>query len=104
MKMPPSKMFVPQEVLETWAVSGAADVTGNTMDLASAERSYELLPAVRFERLIAGADDSNLLGRIMGEAGISEHDGELMGDSVVFGEVAFEVTPGFIATIAAGSN
>jgi hypothetical protein len=48
--------------------------------------------------MVGGAADSLLVGKVLSEKQILELDGELLGDSVVFGQIAFEVRAGYIAT------
>lgn len=98
------RMFVAQTTLEAWAERDEVELDGTEIRLGRPARAYRLEPAVRFTNIIDGAQVSNLIGKVLGETQIAEFGGELLGDSVVFGEVAFQVTVGFIATSMDESN
>lgn len=96
-------VFVPQGTLEAWLDSGQVQMEGNALHLERLSRTYDVEPAVRFVRVVEGDGPTALLGKVLPESAIAGHGGELLGDSVVFGEVAFEVVPGFIA-VARGAR
>ena len=91
-------MFLAQTTLEAWLDSGKADFDGSTVTLSSHQKSYALQPAVRFEALIEG-EGMSLLGKVLTEAQIRQLGGELMEDSVMFGDHAFTVLAGYIAVL-----
>lgn len=90
-------MFVAQETLEAWLDSGQVEMNGNAVRLDRLATTFDLEPAVRVVRLVEGAGPVDLIGRVLAESAIGKSGGELLGDSVVFGEIAFEVVSGFIA-------
>ena len=94
-------LFVSQAILDTWASQGKIDFSGNVMTTVAgkvAGRSYRLEPAVRFLQ-VAGAetDPNGLLRKVKSEAQLREAGAEVMGSSVLLGDVAYEVEPGFLA-------
>lgn len=93
-----NKMFIAQPTLEGWLESGKVDFDGSKLMLRPFRRSYDLEPAVRFLSVVDGPADSMLVGKVLAEKQILELGGELLGDSVVFGQIAFEVRAGYIAT------
>lgn len=93
-----NKMFIAQATLEAWLESGKVDFDGAKVTLRPFRRSYDLDPAVRFLSVVGGTGDSMLVGKVLSEKQILELGGELLGDSVVFGQIAFEVRAGYIAT------
>jgi hypothetical protein len=61
-------------------------------------RSYALEPAVRFVKLVGAEQDPHkLVGRVKTVAQLRARGAELLGDSVLLGEVGYEVQPGFLA-------
>ena len=94
-------LFVSQSLLDTWAGQGRVDLDARSITLLSGEghgRRYALEPAARFLRVAAGGDDPNLLlARVKTLAQIREMGGDFLADSVVLGETAYEVEPGFLA-------
>jgi hypothetical protein len=99
------RLFVSQALLDAWVGQGRIDVDGTSLALAGEagrERRYDLEPAVRFLRVEGGgADAAGLLARVKSLAQVKELGGEPMADSVVVGDVAYEVEPGFLAEAAA---
>ena len=61
-------------------------------------RSYALAPAIRFLKLVgAEVDPHRLLGKVKTEEQLRSLGAELLGASVLLGEVGYEVQPGFLA-------
>ena len=98
-------LFVSQALLDAWASQGRIDLDGRSIALLgghSAGRRYALEPAVRFLRVAGGGDDpGGLVARVKTLAQVRELGGEPMADSVVMGEIAYEVEPGFLAEASA---
>jgi hypothetical protein len=98
-------LFVSQALLAAWAGQGRIDLDGRSIALLAGQargRRYALEPAVRFLRVAGGGDDEHrLVARVKTLAQVRELGGEAMADSVVVGEVAYEVEPGFLAEASA---
>jgi hypothetical protein len=98
-------LFVSQAMIDSWADQGRIDFVGNVMTLLSGEgrdRSYALEPAVRFLALLgADADPHQLLKKVKSVAQLKELGAEAIDASVVLGDVAYEVEPGFLAEMSA---
>jgi len=91
-------MFVPQSTLEAWLDAGTADMDARGIRLPTTGLAYAIEPAVRFVATIPEGHASRLLGRIVTERKVVEAGGELMGDSVLFGDVGYTVQAGYVAT------
>jgi hypothetical protein len=102
---PGGRLFVSQALLDAWADQGRIDVDGTSLALASdgvRQRRYALEPAVRFLRVAGGGEDAHgLVARVKSLVQVRELGGEAMADSVVVGDVAYEVEPGFLAEAGA---
>lgn len=98
------RMFVAQTTLEAWLDSGKAEFDGEIVRLTSHAKVYRLEPAVRFESVADGGDGGGLLGKVITEKQVGELGGELLEDSVMFGEHAFQVRAGYIAVLSAGMD
>jgi hypothetical protein len=98
-------LFVAQAMIDTWADQGRIDFVGNVMTLLSGEgrgRSYVLEPAVRFLALLgAEADPHQMLKKVKSVAQLKELGAEVVDSSVVLGDVAYEVEPGYLAEMSA---
>lgn len=105
------RMFIAQSTLEAWMDSGLATLSGDEVHLRRPGRSYRLEAAVRFESAVSepsarpgekGAGE--LLGKVLTQSRLAELGGELLEDSVLLGEVAFEVKSGFVGTLIPGQK
>ncbi|HUL59330.1 MAG TPA: hypothetical protein VLU43_08660 [Anaeromyxobacteraceae bacterium] len=98
-------LFVTHAMLDSWAGQGKIDFVGNVMTLLAGEgkgRSYALEPAVRFMKVLgADADPNGLVHKVKSTAQLRELGAEAVDDSVVLGDLAYEVQPGFLAEAAA---
>jgi hypothetical protein len=93
-------LFVSQAMLDSWAGLGKIDFVGNVMTLVSGDgkgRSYALQPAVRFLKVLGELDPNGLVHKVKPVAALRELGAEAVGDSVILGDVAYEVEPGFYA-------
>jgi hypothetical protein len=98
-------LFVSQAMIDSWADQGRIDFVGNVMTLLSGEgrdRSYALEPAVRFLALLgAEADPHQLLKKVKSIVQLRDLGAEVIDASVVLGDVAYEVEPGYLAEVSA---
>ncbi|GEJ57976.1 hypothetical protein [Anaeromyxobacter diazotrophicus] len=98
-------LFVSQAMLEAWSGQGRIAFAGQTMSLRAGPgsgRAYALDPAVRFLRVVgAECDPHGLVAKVKTDAQLRALGGQRMGDSVLLGDVAYEVEPGFLAAASA---
>ena len=98
-------LFVSQAMLDAWAEQGKIDFVGNVMTLLTGEgrgRSYALEPAVRFLKVVGAERDPNaLLTKVKPMAQLREMGAEQVEGSVILGDAAYEVQPGFLAEVSA---
>ncbi|HTP26077.1 MAG TPA: hypothetical protein VMK12_10510 [Anaeromyxobacteraceae bacterium] len=97
-------LFVSQALLDSWAEQGKIDFRGGVMTLLERGvpgRSYALEPASHFLKLVgAERDPHELLGRVKTDAQLRRLGAEKLADSVLVGDVAYEVQPGFLAEVS----
>lgn len=98
------RLFVPQTQLDAWLEEGRVDVTAEGLEIPTEGRTLPLEPAFRFLSLLEGEDGADLLSKVKTEGELRRLGAEPCGDSVLLGEVAYEVVPGFMATLAAPGN
>lgn len=96
-------LFVPQTTLDAWSDQGKIDVDGVQLTILAEKKSYQLTPAVRFVRVVDGAsaDPHGLIKKVKTEAALKQMGAEHMADSVILGEIAYEVQQGFLAAAGA---
>ncbi|HEX7489658.1 MAG TPA: hypothetical protein VF341_12160 [Anaeromyxobacteraceae bacterium] len=94
-------LFVSQAMLDARAEQRKIDFQGDVMLLlegAGKGRSYALEPAIRFLKLVGAAvDPHRLVGKVKTEAQLRSLGAELLGSSVLLGDVGYEVQSGFLA-------
>ena len=95
------KLFLPQKTLEEWSTSEKADLQDGKLVVSENKASHAVTPAVHFVKLVSGNDTAQLVGRVKTMAQLDTLGAEHMMDSVIMGETAYQVTPGYIADVAA---
>ncbi len=102
------KLFLPQKTLEEWSLAEKADLQEGKLVVSEAgspstasKASHTVTPAVHFVKLVSGVDQSQLVGRVKTMSQLDALGCEHMMDSVLLGDAAYEVTPGYIAEVAA---
>ncbi len=95
------KLFLPQTTLEEWALEDKADLQDGKLVVRSEPGAWPVTPAVHFVKLVSGEDGNKLVARVKNEAQLSELGAEHMADSVLIGDTAYEVVPGYIAEVVA---
>lgn len=93
------RMFIAQTTLEAWLDTGNVEVRENLVHLRKLARTYLLEPAVRFVSVVPEGSAPTLIGKVLTERRILDLGGELLGNSVLFGESAFVVEPGYVGTL-----
>ena len=95
--MNPSRIFLSQEALDTWIGDGRADIQGDLLVDKAGDRRFQLREGVRFLAEVSGGVDAGaLVGRVKDLEQLAAMGGEYLSDSVVLGELAYEVQPGFV--------
>lgn len=89
--------FMPQSVLDVWTDLGKIELTGTTLRIPAENVTFQLTPAVRFTELLEGQDTHRLLQKVKAESYVREIGGEVLTDSCIVGETAYQVQPGFLA-------
>jgi hypothetical protein len=98
------RLFLPQATLEQWVLDDKADLRDGKLVVHSETSACPVEPAVHFLKLVAGVDDNKLVSRVKTEAQLAQLGAERFEDSVVLGESAYEVVPGYVADVAAPAS
>jgi len=92
------RIYVSQALVDRWLVGGRIELDGDLLRLASPPTSLFINPAVFFERVDGGdADPHQLVGCVKSSQELAQMGAEHYDTSVVLGEHAYTVQPGFIA-------
>ena len=90
-------LFISQERLDAWSGEQKVTLEGDLMTLTDDGRSFRIRPAVRFLRVAGDEPDPNeLLDTVQDERALDEMGADHYMYSVILGEVAYDVQPGFL--------
>ena len=99
------RLFLPQAQLEEWALEDKADLRdGRLVVMAEGGASYPVIPAVHFLQLVSGEDTHALVARVKTEPQLQSLGAEQMADSVLIGDSAYEVVPGYVTEVASSAR
>ena len=93
------RLFLPQAQLEEWALEDKADVKDGVLVVTGEEGVYPVTPAVHIVQLVTGEDTHGLVTKVKTEAQLESLGAEQMADSVLLGDTAYEVVPGYVAEV-----
>ena len=98
-----NRVFFAQAALDVWLADGAIELTGTELTIAAETRRYRLAEAQHVIREVTGSPDANeLIGRVKSTQYLEELGAELMEGSMILGDNAYDVIPGFMATPIGG--
>lgn len=92
------KIFLSQDVVDSWITADKVELSGEIMTFRGSGLAWRLVPGLYFDHVAGGSDEAaQLLGRVKSKAAVSALGAELYMNSLILGETAYEVQPGFIA-------
>src|SRR5678815_3443237 len=92
-----AQLFISQDRLDSWTSEARVDLDGDVMTLADDGRCFRLRPAVRFLQVIGSESDPNqLVNKVKDETTLARMGADHYVTSVILGEVAYDVQPGFL--------
>ena len=97
-----AKLFLSQTKLEEWALEDKADLREGKLTIPSENASFTVVPAVHFLKVVTGNDEKKLVAKVKTQEYLQQLGAEEMADSVILGETAYEVAPGYLAEVPVG--
>jgi hypothetical protein len=92
-----NRVFFPQPLLDVLMDGGKIDVSTEEIVLTESGHRYRVVEAVRVLREVTdGADPHDLCGRVKSRMYLQELGAELLGDSMIVADKAYEVLTGFV--------
>jgi hypothetical protein len=92
-----NRVFFPQALLDTWIADDRVDLTGEELLLKDEGRKFKISEAVHVLREVAGAGDApGMVGKVKTRAQLSALNAEILEGSMIIGDDAYDVVPGFI--------
>lgn len=92
------RVFISQSSMDTWILNDKADLAGDRLTLRGGGGTLALEAASHFKVVSGGTDVRSLVGKVKTERAIAELGAEAYMSSVVLGDAAYEVEPGFLGT------
>jgi hypothetical protein len=93
------RLFLPQAQLEEWALEDKADVKDDQLVVTGEQGVYPVTPAVHILQVVSGEDTQGLVTKVKTEDQLKTLGAEQMADSVLLGDTAYEVVPGYLAEV-----
>jgi hypothetical protein len=92
-----SRIFFPQTVVDRWLAVGEAELNGAELWIHGERRRYRVVESVRVVREVTGTPDPfEIVGRVKTFGYVTELGAELLGDSMIIGDNAYETVPGWL--------
>ena len=93
-----TSLYISAETFMRMEADGELSLSGESFTLDGDDRTYEMQPAVRFIGVLSGDDEAGYVGQVLPVAEVVDGGGEHYQDSVLVGEVAYQVEEGFLGT------
>jgi hypothetical protein len=92
-----NRVFFPQAALDEWVAGDRIDLKHDELTLKSEGRRYRIIEAMRVVREVTGAADAyELLGKVKSRAFLAELGAEILENSMILGDNAYDVVTGFV--------
>ena len=92
-----NRVFFPQAALDEWLAEDRVELKRNELTIRSEGRRYRIIEAIRIVREVTGSPDPHeVLGRVKTRAYLSELGAEILEGSMILGDNAYDVIPGFV--------
>jgi hypothetical protein len=92
-----NRVFFPQAALDDWIADDRVDLQHDELTMRSEGRKYRIIEAIRVLREVTGGPDANeLLGKVKSRAFLNELGAEILEGSMILGDNAYDVVPGFV--------
>ena len=97
--MAPNRVFFPQRALDQWLAESKIDFSAKELVIKAENRRYRVVEAVRIIQEVSGTEDLfDLVGKVKSVNFLAELGAELLETSMVLGDNAYEVVPGFLGS------
>ena len=90
------RLYVPQDYVDRPDIAGEVVLDPQGIVLNHGGKRYRLSPGVLFLKVVAGEDVEALIGRVKSAEALQAMGAEHYETSVVWGDTAYEVQPGFL--------
>lgn len=94
-----NRVFASNALLDRWVSAGSADLVGARLRARATGQSYAVEEAVHITAEVSGGRDaSGLVGRVRKVSELLPLGAEILDRSMVVGDLAYDVVPGFLVS------
>jgi hypothetical protein len=94
-----NRVFFPQASLDQWGVDGKIELSANELILLADGRAFKIIEAVHVVAEVTGANDGHkIIGKVKPKAALDEIGAEILENSMIIGDNAYDVVPGWMGT------
>ena len=94
-----NRVFFPQLAVDQWGIDGKIDLTANELIVLADGRRYKVDEAIRVVAEVAGGpDEHKLVGKVKNRRALDEIGAEILENSMILGDNAYDVIPGWMGT------
>ena len=94
-----NRVFFPQRSLDQWLAESKIDLSAKELVIKAEHRRYQVVEAVRIIQEVSGTEDLfDLVGKVKSMNFLTELGAEILETSMVLGENAYEIVPGFLGS------
>ena len=91
-----NRVFFPQLALDEWVAGDRVDLSSDELLIRAEGRKFRIVEAVRILREVTDSTDPHdLVGKVKSKAYLAELGAELLEGSMIIGDNAYDVVPGF---------
>lgn len=92
-----NRVFFPQAALDEWIAEDKVDLKNDELTVKAEGRRYRIIEAIRVIREVTGQADANeVVGKVKTRAFLTELGAEILESSMIIGDNAYDVAPGFV--------
>jgi len=100
-----NRLFFPHEAIDQWIAGARADLRGDELTILASGRRFKVTEGIRVLREVSNTGDFlELVGRVKARADLDRIGAEVLESSMLVGEAAYDVEPGWIGTPVAGED
>jgi len=94
-----NRVFFPQLLVDQWGIEGKIDLSASELILLAEGRRYTIEETVRIVAEVTGANDEHqLVGKVKPRRALDEIGAEILENSMILGDNAYDIVPGWTAT------
>ncbi len=94
-----ARLYISQDRLDVWAGENRVGIDGETMTLLEHGRTFRIAAAIRFLKVSGDDDDPHeLVGKVKEVKELETIGADLMANSAIVGDTAYDVENGFLGT------